>query len=45
MKKIWIKDGKRKMMSDSGHMFMKADTARKIFGKLKGGKYSLKQEC
>ena len=43
MTKVYIKDGRRKMMSDTGHMFMGADSARKAFGKYKGGKYSLKQ--
>lgn len=40
----YIKNGKRKMMSSDGVMMMDADKARKIFGKQKQGKYSLKQD-
>jgi hypothetical protein len=39
--RVYIKDGKRKMLSDGGYMYMDRSRARKIFGRLKGGKYSL----
>lgn len=39
--RIYIKDGKRKMLSDSGYMYMGRNKARKIFGRMKGGKYSM----
>lgn len=42
--KVWIKDGKRKMMSDGGYTLMNAGLARNLFGKYKGGKYSLKYD-
>lgn len=44
IQKIWIKDGKRKLMSDTGHMYMGEGIARKTFGRYRGGKYGLKQE-
>ncbi len=44
IRKVYIKDGQRKMMSDSGYMMMPADHSRKMFGKMKGGKYSMIQE-
>ena len=43
IKRVWIKDGKRKMTSSDGMMHIDAQQARKMFGKMKGGKYSLKQ--
>lgn len=43
VQKVWIKDGKRKMMSDDGYTMIEKDQARRMFGALKGGKYSLKQ--
>lgn len=45
VRSVYIKDGRRKMMSDTGHMYMPADLARKLFGRLRGGKYSLKQHA
>ena len=42
-KKVWIKDGMRKMMTDTGYMKTPADMTRKMFGRLKGGKYSQTQ--
>lgn len=39
-KRVYIRDGVRKMQTDSGYMHMQSDTARRMFGKLKGGKYS-----
>lgn len=44
IRNVYIKDGRRKMMSSDGYMFMSSDATRKIFGKYRGGKYSLKQE-
>ena len=43
IKKVWIKNGKRKMTTSDGMMHVNAELARKMFGKMKGGKYSLKQ--
>lgn len=39
----WIKNGKRKLMSDGGYTMMDSGLAKKTFGNYKGGKYSLKQ--
>lgn len=41
--KVYIKDGMRKMMTDSGYMKIGAPHARRTFGKLQGGKYSQSQ--
>lgn len=37
---VYIKDGKRIMQSSDGVMHIPADQSRKMFGKMKGGKYS-----
>lgn len=39
-RKVYIKGGKRKMMTDTGYMTVDAGHARRTFGKLQGGKYS-----
>ena len=39
----YIKDGKRRMMTDSGYMLAPASLSRLMFGKTRGGKYSEKQ--
>lgn len=43
IKKFYIKDGKRRVQTDSGFMMMPAGMSRTMFGKMKGGKYSEKQ--
>ena len=44
VKHVWIKDGRRKLMSDGGYAYMDANYARRMFGNQRGGKYSLRQE-
>lgn len=44
VRNVWIKDGKRRMMTDSGWMTANADSARKMFGNYKQGRYSIKQK-
>lgn len=43
IQKVYIKDNKRKMITDTGFMYIPADHARSLFGRHKGGKYSIKQ--
>jgi len=43
IKKFYIKDGKRKIQTDTGFMMMPAGMSRMLFGKMKGGKYSERQ--
>lgn len=43
-RKVYIKEGKRKMMTDGGYMMVDANHSRRMFGKLQGGKYSKLQE-
>lgn len=39
-RKVWIKDGQRRMMTDSGWMNLSAKYGRKLFGNYKQGRYS-----
>ena len=41
--RVYIKDGRRRMMTDSGTMLASAGLTRLMFGKAKGGKYSARQ--
>ena len=43
IKHVYIKNGKRYMMTDSGKMAAPASLSRMMFGKLKGGKYNNKK--
>lgn len=43
IKKIWIKDGRRRIMTDGGYMDLSSKFSRKMFGNYKQGKYSEKQ--
>ena len=42
--RVYIKDGKRKMQTSDGVAYVEANTAKKKFGKMKGGKYSKLQD-
>ena len=44
VRKVYIKDGKRRVSTDGGFMFTSAHLSRRMFGKLKGGRYSHLQE-
>lgn len=44
VRKVYIKDGRRRMMTDSGIMLAPASLTRLMFGKSKGGKYSHVQD-
>jgi hypothetical protein len=44
IRKVYIKDGQRKMTTDSGYMYTPAHHARSLFGKMRGGRYSMIQE-
>ncbi len=39
-KRKYIKDGQRILSSSDGVMHMQASRSKKLFGKMKGGKYS-----
>lgn len=41
--RVYIKDGRRRMMTDSGTMLASAGLTRLMFGKARGGKYSARQ--
>lgn len=43
IKKLYIKDGKRRVMTDSGVMLTPAHLSRRMFGRMRGGKYSVRQ--
>ncbi len=43
IKKFYIKDGKRRIQTDSGFMMLPSGMSRLMFGKMKGGKYSQRQ--
>lgn len=38
--KLYIKDGKRLLPTSDGVMSLSSDRSKKMFGKMKGGKYS-----
>lgn len=40
VRKVWIKDGRRRLMTDSGFMLAPQEYMRRMFGRLRGGKYS-----
>lgn len=40
IRRVYIKNGRRKMMTDSGVMLSPASLNRRTFGRMKGGKYS-----
>lgn len=42
-RKVWIKDGQRRISTDSGYMNIGAKFARKMFGNYKQGRYSKSQ--
>ena len=44
IKKVYIKDGKRKMPTGDGYMMMSAKKGKQMFGAHRGGKYSAKQK-
>lgn len=44
IKRIWIKDGKRRMITDGGYMDLSSSLSKKMFGNLKQGRYSQLQD-
>lgn len=42
-RKVYIKDGQRKMLTDTGYMKTPASLAKRHYGTLQGGKYSTLQ--
>ena len=45
IRKIWIKNGKRRITTDSWYMDLDSKYSRKLFGNYKGGKYGQKQNA
>ena len=44
IRKVYIKDGERRIRTSDGYMKIKQDISRRLFGKLRGGKYSFLQD-
>lgn len=44
IRKVYIKNGRRRMTTDSGVLLMPSSLSRMMFGKQRGGKYSHLQE-
>ena len=42
--RVYIKDGMRKLMTDSGYMHTPASMMRKMLGRMKGGRYGQLQD-
>lgn len=44
IRRVWIKNGERRITTDSGYMKLSSDFSRRLFGKYKGGRYSVLQD-
>ena len=44
VRRVWIKNGKRRIPTDGGYMELNSSHSRKLFGNLKQGRYSQLQK-